>query len=72
MKRFVTNIGVCFLALTVFCLSVGFNVTKLTCNEITTITLGDNSLCCSTSLVVNLFVDLQESNLILLSYCEKH
>jgi hypothetical protein len=47
MKRFVTNIGVYFLALTVFCLSIGFNVTKLTCNEITTITLGNNSLSCS-------------------------
>lgn len=47
MKRFVTNIGVFFLALTVFCLSIGFNVTKLTCNEITTITLGNNSLSCS-------------------------
>ena len=49
MKRFVTNIGVYFLALTVLSLSIGFNVTKLTCNEITTITLGDNSLSCSTS-----------------------
>ena len=53
MKRFVTNIGVCFLALTVFCLSVGFNVTKLTCNEITTITLGDNSLSCSAEKITN-------------------
>ena len=53
MKRFVSNIGVCFLALTVFCLSVGFNVTKLTCNEITTITIGDNSLSCSTEKITN-------------------
>jgi hypothetical protein len=53
MKRFVTNIGVYFLALTVFCLSVGFNVTKLTCNEITTITLGDNSLSCSSEKIAN-------------------
>lgn len=53
MRRFVTNIGVCFLALTVLCLSVGFNVTKLTCNEITTITLGDNSLSCSTEKTSN-------------------
>ena len=53
MKRFVTNIGVYFLALTVFCLSIGFNITKLTCNEITTITLGDNSLSCSTEKITN-------------------
>ena len=53
MRRFVTNIGVYFLALTVFCLSIGFNVTKLTCNEITTITLGDNSLSCSSEKIAD-------------------
>ena len=47
MKSFLSNIGIVSLAFFVFLLSIGVNVTKLTCHEATTITIGDKSLSCN-------------------------
>ena len=47
MKSFLSNIGIVILAFFVFLLSIGINVTKLTCHEATTITIGDKSLSCN-------------------------
>ena len=47
MKSFLSNIGFVSLAFFVFLLSIGINVTKLTCHEATTITIGDKSLSCN-------------------------